>query len=128
MSSSFHVGVEGGGTGSKGIILNGYGKVLAEADTAGTNHWDIGYDTTAERILDLIDDLLMSVNACGSTILSAGLSLSGADSPSCGKNIADALYKLRPGLITGGDNRAKVYNDSKAALETATDQGGMLSR
>jgi N-acetylglucosamine kinase-like BadF-type ATPase len=124
MASGLHVGVEGGGSVSKGILLSNTGEVLSKAETGPTNHWQLGFDATAQTLLDLIDDLIAKANLQGCNITSAGFSLSGADSPQCAKSIADTLYKLRPGLITGDDNKARVYNDSKAALETATDQGG----
>ena len=127
MTTELHVGVEGGGSGSKGTLLNGLGEALASAQTGPTNHWQLGFDATAQVLLELIDDLLAKAHLQGSSISSAGFSLSGADSTHCATSIADTLYELRPELITGGDHKAKVYNDSMAALETATNQGGEYS-
>ena len=123
MADKLFVGVEGGGSCSKGILVNGEGAVLATAQTGGTNHWGIGIPKTVQIILELIDELLTLADLKGSSVNSIGLSLSGAETPSCVSGIASALYDLRPELISH-DKKAKVYNDAIAALETATDQGG----
>ena len=123
MTSNLFIGVEGGATCSKGVLVNGEGIVLATAETEGTNHWIIGISTTARIIVELVDELLSIVNLKGSSVSSVGLALCGADTPNCISSLASALYDLRPNLISQG-RKARVYNDAIAGLETATDQGG----
>lgn len=122
-TTTLSVGVEGGGSCSKGILVDDKGAVLATAETGGTNHWGIGIPKTAQIILDLVDKLLANAGLAGSSVGAIGLSLSGAETPSCKRDIAEELYNLRVGLISG-DAKAQVYNDAVGALETATDQGG----
>lgn len=123
MAGGLTVGVEGGGSCSKGILVDSKGQVLAVAETTGTNHWGIGIPATVTIILNLIDELLKEADKTGSSLDAVGLSLSGIDNETNKRDLANALYDLRPSLITG-NQKAKVYNDCIAALETATDGGG----
>lgn len=123
-SAELFVGVEGGCSVTKGVLINSRGEVLATADTNGTNQWQVGLDETCRRLHSLVDDLLMKSGHSGSTLGAAGFSLSGSDGPECAVMISEALYKAKPDLITGG-KKPQVYNDTRAALESATDQGGL---
>ncbi|XP_067933461.1 N-acetyl-D-glucosamine kinase-like [Watersipora subatra] len=125
MTTKLFVGVEGGGSCSKGVLVNNGGIVLATAQTTGTNHWNLGFPETAKRILGLVDELLTAAGLKGSSVAAIGLGLSGAETPNCWMNIASALYGLRPTLILE-NKKAQVYSDTIAALETATGQGGVV--
>jgi len=141
MSATLHIGVEGGGSCSKGILLDGEGNILATGETGCTNHWDIGLDVVGNRIVDLIENMLAQAGCKGRVVDSVGLSLSGMDTPQNTIDMANTLHQMRPNLITGnkkaantlhqmrpnlitGNKKAKAYNDSISALETATSQGG----
>lgn len=124
MAQQLFVGIEGGSTCSKGVLLNGNGQVLSTADAAGTNHWQIGVDTAIQRILSLVDELTEKAGVSGSSIAAAGVSLSGSDGPECAQMLSDALYAARPSLINSEVKKARLYNDTMAALQTSTDQGG----
>ena len=123
MTSKLHIGVEGGSTCSKGILVDREGNVLASAQTTTTNPNRIGLSKCGEVILDLIDELLKTAGLIGSSVSSVGLCVSGP-----AKEIALTLYNLRPSLITTtGDKKAKVYNDIVASLETGISQTGRFT-
>lgn len=117
------VGVEGGATCSKAVLMDEKGEVLATAETGGSNHWQIGLEETLNRVYYMIDLMFELSNNKGNSLTAAGFSLSGCDGPEVAVMLSEAFYKKRPNLIEG-DKRPNLYNDSRSALETATDQGG----
>jgi len=121
-----HVGIEGGASNTKGILVDSTGKTLAKTDSkrGNSNHWQIGYDACVKLLLELIDDLLLKAGLpVECQLTSVGLSLSGVDSKENAEEISTLMHATRPGLLPAG-TRVHVYGDCTAALETATNQGG----
>lgn len=117
-------GIEGGATHSHIILLNGDGKLLAEAEIPlGTNHWQIGLSECAKRINDLTNIAKQTIGLNVDVPLhSLGLTLSGADSQESIINIEQNLVQLYPNL----SKNYFVCCDTVGSIETASNNGGII--
>ncbi|CAG9794919.1 unnamed protein product [Diatraea saccharalis] len=116
-------GVEGGATHSNLIICDGTGKVVGTAKGQGTNHWTLGIDGCADRILEMVREAKENAGIPQDKPLdSLGLTLSGCEQESSNAELATCVKKKN-----GNCARAiYVASDTAGSLFTGAPGGGMV--
>ncbi|EZA51376.1 N-acetyl-D-glucosamine kinase [Ooceraea biroi] len=116
-------GVEGGGTHSTLVILDGKGALLTEVKGPHTNHWAIGIDETAARLSAMIEKGKQDLGIPESVPLDCvGLCLSGCEEETTNDQLVKTLLENYP-------NSAKDYvisSDTLGSLRTGLESGGIV--
>uniref|UniRef100_A0A1E1WQC2 N-acetyl-D-glucosamine kinase n=2 Tax=Pectinophora gossypiella TaxID=13191 RepID=A0A1E1WQC2_PECGO len=116
-------GVEGGATHSNLVICDGTGKVIGTAKGPGTNHWILGIDECANRILAMLHDAKDDANIPRDKPLDAlALTLSGCEEDSTNAQLAARV------LEKDGKCARAVYvaSDTAGSLFTGAPSGGIV--
>lgn len=116
-------GIEGGGTHSTFVILDGKGALLTEVKGPNTNHWALGIDETTARLSAMIEKGKQNVGIPESVPLDCvGLCLSGCEEETTNNQIVKTLLENYP-------NSAKDYvisSDTLGSLRTGLESGGIV--
>ena len=116
-------GIEGGGSCSNMVLIDGNGKVVGRSEGLGTNHWLIGIEKCAERVNEMVVNAKeMAGISVDAPLASLGLSLSGGEHPEFKKQMSDTMSSKYP-------NCSKVYHtctDTFGSIATASDSGGVV--
>ncbi|KAG8035472.1 hypothetical protein G9C98_006918 [Cotesia typhae] len=116
-------GIEGGGTHSSLIIMDGNGNQLTHIKGPGTNHWGLGMKETATRINNMILRAKETLNIPESRLLDCvGLCLSGCEEEETNCKLIETLTKEYP-------YASKDYiigSDTMGSLKTGSDCGGIV--
>lgn len=116
-STDLVAGIEGGGTRSEIVLLDGSnGHIISRAQGEGTNHWLVGIEEVVTRIGALVKAAKEAASVPDETPLRAlGLSLSGADKAEEKAHILNELSSRFPRVC----GEARIYNDTMGGLATA---------
>lgn len=68
-----YVGIDGGGTRSRIVVMDGDGNVLVRREGACTNQYSIGFEAAVRNIKALVDESVDSSSVAGLCLASAGL-------------------------------------------------------
>ncbi|CAH0720993.1 unnamed protein product, partial [Brenthis ino] len=123
MEPMFFGGVEGGGTHSNLVICDEEGQVVGKARGPGTNHWALGIDECAKRVIDMLHlakkDAGIPVDQ---PLNSLGLTLSGCEQESSNADLAAKVKEI------DGKSANEVYvaSDTVGSLFTGAPGGGMV--
>ncbi|KAK2577067.1 hypothetical protein KPH14_005881 [Odynerus spinipes] len=116
-------GIEGGGTQSTLVILNGRGQKLVEIKGPDTNHWVLGMEETAARINAMIERGKEQLEIPKTVPLDCvGLTLSGCEEEATNQLLNTTLLQEYP-------NASKDYfinSDTLGSLRTGLDNGGIV--
>ncbi|XP_070154396.1 N-acetyl-D-glucosamine kinase isoform X1 [Polyergus mexicanus] len=116
-------GIEGGGTHSTLVIIDGKGTQLMEIKGPNTNHWAIGIDETVARLSAMIEKGKQALDIPESVPLDCvGLSLSGCEEETTNRQLVETLLQKYP-------NSAKDYmisSDTLGSLRTGLQSGGIV--
>ncbi|CAL1673750.1 unnamed protein product [Lasius platythorax] len=116
-------GVEGGGTHSTLVILDGKGARLTEVKGPHTNHWALGIDETVARVSAMIEKGKQALDIPESVPLDCvGLSLSGCEEEITNRQLEETLLQKYP-------NSAKdcvVSSDTLGSLRTGLESSGIV--
>ncbi|XP_042885225.1 N-acetyl-D-glucosamine kinase-like isoform X1 [Penaeus japonicus] len=116
-------GIEGGGTHSWIVLMDGRGEKVAELEGPSTNHWLIGMSECQARIKQLVDDAKEMAGLPQDTTLEGlGLCLSGCEDEEGNRDMAAALMKRYPALA----RNVIVSSDTKGSIATACQNGGIV--
>ncbi|CAK1541164.1 unnamed protein product [Leptosia nina] len=116
-------GVEGGATHSNLVICDETGKVVSRSKGLGTNHWILGIEECAKRIIQMVHTAKDEADIPRDRPLdSLGLTLSGCEQDSSNADLARRVKEL-------DENSAKaiyVATDTAGSLFTGAPNGGMV--
>nr|XP_049704983.1 serine protease HTRA2, mitochondrial-like [Helicoverpa armigera] len=119
----FFGGIEGGATHSNLVICDQLGRVVGRAEGPGTNHWTLGIEECARRIIAMVESAKEEAGIPKDQPLdSLGLTLSG-----CEQESSNAELALR--VKEKDSNAAKaiyVGSDTAGSLFTGATNGGMV--
>ncbi|XP_047539622.1 serine protease HTRA2, mitochondrial-like [Vanessa atalanta] len=123
MNKMYFGGVEGGATHSNLVICNEYGKVVGKARGPGTNHWALGIEECAKRIIDMVHAAKEDAGIpLDQPIDSLGLTLSGCEQESSNADLA-VRVREKDGACAGA---IYVASDTAGSLFTGAPNGGMV--
>ncbi|KAL4711591.1 hypothetical protein ACJJTC_003608 [Scirpophaga incertulas] len=116
-------GVEGGATHSNLIICDSTGKVLGTARGLGTNHWILGIDVCANRILQMVREGKENAGIpLDHPLDSLGLTLSGCEQESSNAELAACVREKDANC----SRAIYVASDTAGSLYTGAPDGGMV--
>lgn len=116
-------GVEGGATHSNLTICDGTGKVVGTAKGLGTNHWTLGIEGCADRVLEMVRQAKDNAGIPQDRPLdSLGLTLSGCEQDSSNAELA-ARVREKNGCCA---RAIYVASDTAGSLYTGAPGGGMV--
>ena len=104
------IGIDGGASKSRGILMNKNGETLATSFDKGTNLTVYG-ETAAERIIHIISDLCQTAKISFDLLDAVGLGLAGASN----EDGRDQVFKKLDALNLS--KRVLITNDAEAAYE-----------
>ncbi|XP_046973038.1 N-acetyl-D-glucosamine kinase [Vanessa cardui] len=123
MDKMYFGGVEGGATHSNLVICNEFGKVVGKAQGPGTNHWVLGIDECAKRIIDMLHAAKEDAGIpLDQPIDSLGLTLSGCEQESSNADLA-VCVREKDAACAGA---IYVASDTAGSLFTGAPNGGMV--
>ena len=110
-NDGYHIiGIDGGASKTRGILMTEKGETLATAFEKGTNLVVYG-ETAAERIIDIISNLCQTANISFDLVDAVGLGLAGASN----LDGRDQVFKKLDALNLS--KRTLISNDAEAAYE-----------
>ncbi|KAA0185559.1 N acetyl D glucosamine kinase [Fasciolopsis buskii] len=116
-------GIEGGTTGSRMIIVDINGQLLGSSEGPHTNHWHLGMEEAAQRLVNLCNEALADAKLPPETQLkSLGMSLSGLNTEENVEQIILAVRRLKPKIA----EKLNASNDAVGTLATATDRDAIV--
>lgn len=116
-------GVEGGATHSNLVICDEAGKVVGTSKGPGTNHWQLGIEECATRIIDMLHSAKEDAGfPLDKPLDSLGLTLSGCEQESSNKELAERVRQKDPACA----RRVHVASDTAGSLFTGAPNGGMV--
>jgi len=117
------LGVDGGGTKTDALVIDGHGRVLGYGASGGANWEGVGLDGMARSIREAVDRAMGSAAVRGDQLAATAFALAGIDWPSDPDRVAPSLDML----ALGGGPRS-IVNDSFAALRAgSTASHGIVS-
>ncbi|XP_074642845.1 N-acetyl-D-glucosamine kinase-like [Tubulanus polymorphus] len=122
LEKDIFVGIEGGGTHSKVVLMTKDGTIIAEGVGLGTNQWQIGLEECVNRIVDMVMDVKrISKIPMELPVKAIGLALSGVDNEITKVKIKKLMSESFPNFF----ENVFVCNDTDGALATAFKNGGI---
>ncbi|XP_071550736.1 N-acetyl-D-glucosamine kinase isoform X1 [Panulirus ornatus] len=116
-------GVEGGGTHSWIVLMDGNGEKIAELEGPATNFWLMGMDECLERINKLVQDAKEIAGLSPDTVMEAlGLCLSGCEDNDSNRKMEATLMEQYPKLT----KHVVVASDTQGSIATACQNGGIV--
>ncbi|XP_042240598.1 N-acetyl-D-glucosamine kinase-like isoform X2 [Homarus americanus] len=116
-------GVEGGGTHSWIVLMDGRGKKIAELEGPSTNRWLMGLKECLERICKLVQDAKEMAGVSQDTILEGlGLCLSGCEEDEANRQMEKEILEQYPNLT----KHVVVASDTQGSIATACHNGGIV--
>ncbi|HEX8235372.1 MAG TPA: BadF/BadG/BcrA/BcrD ATPase family protein [Abditibacteriaceae bacterium] len=116
MTSKFRIGVDGGGTTTRAVILDDALRVLGRGQAGSSNHYSVGAGRAIENVVIAIEDSLAAASLDLSDAVSCGLGLAGACTATEQRTLTDALAPFAKGL--------EIVVDEDAAAAQAGAFGG----
>nr|XP_045601867.1 N-acetyl-D-glucosamine kinase-like isoform X1 [Procambarus clarkii] len=116
-------GVEGGGTHSWIVLMDGKGHKIAELEGPATNRWLMGQKECLERICKLVQDAKEMAGVSQDTILEGlGLCLSGCEEDDANRRMEVDILEQFPNLT----KHVVVASDTQGSIATACHNGGIV--
>jgi N-acetylglucosamine kinase-like BadF-type ATPase len=119
---TYYIGIDGGGTKTKGVISKVDGIPIGTVSVGPTNYHSIGIERTTENLKELFKELVLLANARISEITSVAFCGAGID---CDKDVAVVTTAIKSLGLSG---KLLVENDALGALVGANGEkkGAML--
>ncbi|XP_072936185.1 uncharacterized protein [Epargyreus clarus] len=122
-STMYFGGVEGGATHSNLVICDQTGMVRGRAKGLGTNHWTIGIDECANRVIAMLHAAKIDAGIpLMKPLDSLGLTLSGCEQDSSNADLAAGVRQKDPACAKA----IYVASDTAGSLFTGATNGGMV--
>jgi N-acetylglucosamine kinase-like BadF-type ATPase len=113
---SVFVGVDGGGTKTKAVVINQQKQIVGQSLTGSTNQNSVGKETAKHNLHSAISDAVKQAGLTLNDVAAVCLGMSGVDCPA-----DEDLYRAWTGeLLSLPKESLLVYNDSVAALSSGT--------
>lgn len=114
----FRVGVDGGGTTTRAVVIDSASAVVGRAQSGSSNLYNLGLEAATHNILVAIEDALEQAELSAAQVESWGFGLAGASGPNEKSRWREALRPIYGDSIT-------VDEDVAAALAGALGEDGL---
>lgn len=111
------IGVDGGGTTTRAVVIDENARVLGRGEAGTSNHYSVGLGSAVENIARAIEAALSDAKCDGSAVVSCGFGLAGACTPAEQSALREALQEPRVGFFPNA--QLAVDEDAAAALAGA---------
>jgi len=111
------IGIDGGGTTTRAIVINENLQVLGRGEAGSSNHYSVGLKRLAQHVQQAVDSALNAAGASPDEVVSWGLGLAGA----CTPTEQTALYESLSPLAAG---KTLVVDEDAAAAQAGAFAGG----
>ncbi len=118
MKEGFLIGIDGGGTKTKGAITDLPGSILSEKQTGSTNVHIVGYEVAARRLWNLIRELANQADGRLSAVSVVVAGVAGMGCPSDRKAYLATLKRVA-GKVRFSWRKVQVRTDAEIALAGA---------
>ncbi|XP_050718789.1 N-acetyl-D-glucosamine kinase-like [Eriocheir sinensis] len=116
-------GIEGGGTHSWVVLLDGCGRKIAELEGPSTNKWMLGLTECLKRVWQLVQDAKKQAGVPPDTVLEAlGLCLSGCEEDQTNRELEATIMAQYPTLA----RHITVASDTYGSIATGCQRGGIV--
>lgn len=124
MSDLVYGGIEGGGTHSHVILINGVGNILCQEEyDFSTSHWLVGMDECFKRLADMVQQAKKKAGLNADVPLKGlGLSLSGCEQDETNLQLKNGLRNKYPNL----SEEYVVVSDTVGSVVTVNPTGGIV--
>ena len=112
----YFAGIDGGGTKTKCVCVNEKLKIISQAETGSTNPHTIGFDQSAENLINLINQSCLKANI--KVIDSVVIGIAGGGRAEHADKLFKSIIDLA-GSTTVLWKRLKILSDAEIALEGA---------
>lgn len=92
--ADYFIGIDGGGTKSKLVLVNENLKILSEQNSGGTNLLSVGIDNASKIFLQLIEKAVSSINITSSEIKGLAIGTAGAGRKEQAISLKNKLSKI----------------------------------
>lgn len=117
MNSDFFIGIDGGGSKTSAIVVDGEGKKHGSGLAAGSNHLRIGIEEATRNVERAVNMALVEAGIAIRQVRHAYCGLAGADHPAHRAEVVDALGVFFP------SGNFTVDSDARVALTAAVGFG-----
>lgn len=114
MRHAYFVGLDGGGTKTRAVLLDARGNELSSAQSGPSNLHAVGTETTEISLQAAIRDVLAAAGLAAIDIAALGLGLAGAARPQDKKTVRAMVSRI------AGFSRVFITHDAETALVGAT--------
>lgn len=119
----YYGGIEGGGTHSKIIICDVFGRICATITGPATNHWNCGIPECARRIAAMVAVAKQAAAIPAAySLRSLGLSLSGCEDVATNRQLEQEIRQNHPGTA----DAFVVCSDTLGSVATVSAAGGLV--
>jgi N-acetylglucosamine kinase-like BadF-type ATPase len=98
MSSKLKIGVDGGGTTTRAVVLNEALQVLGRGQAGSSNHYSVGVERAIENVVIAIEEAIAAASVEFPDVASAGLGLAGACTMTEQRTLTNALAPFAKGM------------------------------
>lgn len=116
-------GIEGGGTHSWVVLVDGSGHKIAELEGPSTNKWLLGQTECLQRVYQLVQDAKKQAGVPSDTVLEAlGLCMSGCEEEESNRELEATVLAQYPTLA----RHVTVTSDTYGSIATGCQKGGIV--
>ncbi len=121
MTSNLKIGVDGGGTKTRAVVVDDALRVLGRGEAGSSNHYSVGVERAAENAVSAIESAVEAADVTLSDINACGLGLAGACTHVEQRTLADALATFIKGVSLVVDEdaaaaQAGAFNGEPGAI------------
>lgn len=110
MSKSYFLGIDGGGTKTEAVLLDGDGREVARAVSGPSNYYTVGQAVAEASLREAIHRVLADTGLAATDVTAIGLGMAGVDRPGDRDVIQDMLSRI------ARFRRVLIANDAETAL------------
>jgi N-acetylglucosamine kinase len=98
MTSNLRIGVDGGGTKTRAVVVDNALQVLGRGEAGSSNHYSIGVERAIENVVIAMEEAITDACVQFADVSTAGLGLAGACTATEQKTLTHALAPLAKGM------------------------------
>jgi N-acetylglucosamine kinase len=98
MTSNLRIGVDGGGTKTRAVVVDEALQILGRGEAGSSNHYSVGVERAIENVVIAMEEAITDASIPSADVSSAGLGLAGACTATEQQTLTHALAPFAKGL------------------------------